>query len=405
VTLRDKIINLLLCSAAVAAVIAMVLRPEIAYDAAVEGLETWWGIVFPALMPFFIGAQILLGLGIVHAMGVILEPIMRPLFNVPGCGSFVLAMGLASGYPIGAVLTGNMRRDFMLNRYEAERLVSIANTADPLFMSGAVAVGIFHNPNVAALIMVAHYLSALANGLIVRFYAPNAPTSEPTPDARKGPVLYRAVGALLAARERDGRPLGTLLGDAVRKSFDTLILIGGLIILISVVINVLEATAAAAVLHYALGGVLSALHLSSELAGALTRGLFEITLGCQAVGTAPAALSDRLIITGAVIGWSGFSVHAQVAALLHDTDINILPYVCSRAVHALLAGLTTWLLLPLAPELDAHVAVLSPVLQASTIELGWFEIFTRSAVRFGITGAIAFGGGLAAHALGIAGRR
>ncbi len=404
-TLREKAINLLLCGAAVSAVVAMVLRPEIAFAAAVEGLRTWWDIVFPALMPFFIGAQILLGLGVVHGMGVLLEPVMRPLFNVPGCGSFVLAMGLASGYPIGAVLTGNMRRDGMLNRYEAERMVSIANTADPLFMSGAVAVGIFHSPGAAALIMIAHYLSALGNGLIVRFYAPGAPTTPREDDRGRGSVLRRALSALLAARERDGRPLGNILGDAVRRAFDTLVLIGGLIILLSVVINVLEATAIAGVMHSVIAGGLYIVNLSPELAGAVTRGLFEITLGCQAAGAASAALSDRLIITGAVIGWSGLSVHAQVAALLHDTDINILPYVCSRALHATLAGLFTWLLLPLAPDLDAHVAVIAPVLHANAVDLGWLEIFTRSAVRFCAAGTLLLAGSLVAHALGLTRRQ
>ena len=48
-------------------------------------------------------------LGVVHMMGVFLEPVMRPLFNVPGTGSFVMAMGLASGFPIGAILTAELR--------------------------------------------------------------------------------------------------------------------------------------------------------------------------------------------------------------------------------------------------------------------------------------------------------
>lgn len=79
--------------------LAMVRYPKEAFDASVAGLEVWWHIVFPALMLFFVFAQILVGLGVVHLMGVFLEPVMRPLFNVPGTGSFVMAMGLASGFP------------------------------------------------------------------------------------------------------------------------------------------------------------------------------------------------------------------------------------------------------------------------------------------------------------------
>lgn len=383
--LRDKVATLFLCALGVLVVLSMVLRPSIAYQAAVEGLETWWGIVFPALLPFFIGSQILLGLGVVHAMGVMLEPIMRPLFNVPGCGSFVLAMGLASGYPIGAVLTGNMRRDSMINKYEGERLVSAANTADPLFMSGAVAVGMFNNVTLAPLIMAAHYMSALLNGLIVRFYAPRAPRTE-APEAGHQPVHVRAIKALFRARAEDGRPLGSLLGDAVQKSINTLLIIGGFIILLSVVINVLESIPLADILGALITSALAAVGLSGELAPAALRGTFEITLGCQATAsTAAAPLADRLVLVGAVIAWSGLSVHAQVAALLHDTDINVVPYMTSRMIHGCLAGVITWLLLPYAPQLSTALGGVVPVLALPSSEAGiltWSLMLMNSTRRF-----------------------
>ncbi len=396
-----KFTTVILSLIAITIVLSMVLKPNVAYQAAIDGLEVWWGVVFPALLPFFIGAQILLGLGVVHAMGVILEPIMRPLFNIPGCGAFVLAMGLASGYPIGAVLTGNMRRDDMVNKYEGERLVSAANTADPLFMSGAVAIGMFENKSIAALIMIAHYIAALLNGLIVRFHAPGAPQTAYRP-SEKGSVFIRAIRALFEARERDGRPLGSILGDAVRKSIDTLLLIGGLIILLSVVISVLETTFLMGLFGAAFIQVLNLVNLSPELASALTRGTFEITLGCQAASIAPAHLADRLIITGAIIGWSGLSVHAQVAAILHDTDINVLPYVCSRLIHAILAGTVTWLLLPLAPSLGATLSGVAPVFALHPVQLSamsWLEIATASTHRFLAAWALLLGLGAAVCSL------
>ena len=130
---------------AVAITIAMLLFPEEAFDAALNGLSVWWNIVFPALLPFFIFSQVLIGLGVVHFLGILLEPVMRPVFNIPGTGSFVMAMGLASGFPIGAVLTGKLRQQQLCSKVEAERLISFVNTADPLFMFGAVAVGMLRH--------------------------------------------------------------------------------------------------------------------------------------------------------------------------------------------------------------------------------------------------------------------
>ena len=122
-----------LAAGATVLTVGMVLYPELAFQGALRGLRIWWFVVFPALLPFFIAGQILMGLGVVHFLGVLLERLMRPLFNVPGAGAFVVAMGLASGYPIGAVLTGKLVRDGTLHPAEGERLLGFCNTADPLF--------------------------------------------------------------------------------------------------------------------------------------------------------------------------------------------------------------------------------------------------------------------------------
>ena len=149
---------------------AIAAYPEESFRASFNGLKIWWNIVLPALLPFFIAAEIMMGLGVVHFMGTLLEPVMRPIFKVPGVGAFALAMGLASGYPIGAKITSELRRDNLCSQIEAERLISISNTADPLFMIGAVAVGMFGMPQLGITIAGAHYLSSLLLGLLMRYH-------------------------------------------------------------------------------------------------------------------------------------------------------------------------------------------------------------------------------------------
>jgi ABC-2 type transport system permease protein len=74
-------------------------------------------------VPFFVLSEILLGLGVVHFIGVLFTPLMRPLFNVPGEGAFVLSMGLAAGYPMDAVITSRFRKGGMCTQAEGERMV------------------------------------------------------------------------------------------------------------------------------------------------------------------------------------------------------------------------------------------------------------------------------------------
>ena len=56
------------------------------------------GSCIPFTFTVFIIAELLISIGVVKFIGVILEPLMRPLFRVPGIGGFVWAMGMASGF-------------------------------------------------------------------------------------------------------------------------------------------------------------------------------------------------------------------------------------------------------------------------------------------------------------------
>lgn len=332
---------------AVAITVSVVLYPKEAFEAALNGLSVWWDIVFPALLPFFIFSQVLIGLGVVHFLGVLLEPVMRPVFNIPGTGSFVMAMGLASGFPIGAVLTGKLRQEKLCDKVEAERLISFVNTADPLFMFGAVAVGMLNAPQTGFVIAAAHYLSSISVGLLMRFYKKTRlPIKKGRHSIKRQKNIFRqALEALITARQKDSRPIGRLLGDAIKESINTLLLVGGFIILFSVIIRMLDLVGLVSFLSIGFSHVLSLTGLDRSLSPAFISGLFEIDLGCQLAGTIPGvALTEKVIAVSAIIAWSGLSVHAQVASIVSNTDINIVPYICARVLHAVLAGLYCLLL-------------------------------------------------------------
>jgi len=325
--------------------LAVVRYPEDAFEASVEGLQLWFEVVLPALLPFFTLSEILMGLGVIHAVGVLLEPLMRPLFRIPGVGGFAVAMGLASGYPLGAKISGRIRRDGLCTREEGERLVSFANTADPLFMSGAVAVGMFGLPSLGATLVAAHYLSVLVVGLLMRYHAGGA--MGPGNLQPEGGLLRRAASSMLEARRRDARPFGELLRDAVRESIGSMLFIGGCIMMFSVLIRVLGDAGLIGTLAAAAGRLLPWAGLDPDLALALIKGAFEITIGAQEASQAAAPLLHRAMAASFITGWSGFSVHAQVAAMVHGTDIRIGPYLLARLGHGILAAAATGLLMPL----------------------------------------------------------
>lgn len=354
--------HLLPAAAAVLLTAALVVYSEESFQAGLAGLKLFLEIVFPSLLPFFVLSEVMLGLGVVHFLGTLFEPVMRPLFNVPGVGAFVLSMGLAAGYPMDAVITAKFRRNGLCTRVEGERLLAFTNTADPLFIFGAVAVGMFHAPALGTTLAAAHYLAALGVGLIFRFHRRNDPEAGSVkrpagpagPEAGGGAVaagpsrgalaLVRAYREMRRARAADGRPLGRLLGDAVVDSVRTLLMICGFIMFFAVAVRVLERSGLAAYLALPLAAAFRWLGLDPSLVPALFAGLLEIDIGTLEAAQAPAPGVHRAVVAGAVIAWSGLSVHGQVASVLGGTDIGMRPYLAARALHAVLAGLLTLLL-------------------------------------------------------------
>jgi len=330
--------------------IAIITYPDAAFEASLQGLKIWWEIIFPALLPFFITSEILLGFGVVHFMGELLEPLMKPLFNVPGVGAFVLAMGFASGYPMGAKLTTRLREQNMVTRAEGERLVAFTSTSDPLFLFGAIAVGFFHQVELGIFLAIVHYASSLLVGFIMRFHEiKNKEIGFRRISLKnEGNILTRAFRAMHRARIADQRKFGKLMGDAVMSSIQTLLMIGGFIIAFSVVLSILTQVEITTFLAYIIQITLTPLGISKDLTQSIIYGLFEVTNGAKNVSEASnyIPMVDKLAIVSAISAWSGISVHGQIAAILQKTDIRYKPFFIARVFHSAIAFFLTFLLYP-----------------------------------------------------------
>ncbi len=344
---KDALLSLLLALMVILIALSMILFPEPSFKAAERGLTVWWDVVLPALLPFFIAAELLMAMGIVHFMGVLMEPLMRPLFNVPGSGAFAMAMGIASGYPLGAALSARLRDDNMATKTEAERLMCFCNTSDPLFMTGAVAVGMFKRTDIATVIIASHYLSALTVGLTMKFWRRKTKPSPPMESEKQGFAVIRAFRAMRKAQRESKKAFGELLGDSVKRSINTLLMILGFIVLFSVIFEILTVLQVTKYLSIFISKVLPKSILPTALHEAIVSGLFEITIGTSLASQAEAPLIARVAVASGIIAWSGLSVHAQVAAVIQPSRLSVWPYSIARLCQALLAFIYTVLFMKL----------------------------------------------------------
>ncbi len=338
---KQDALSLVWLALALCFVLGMVLQPKIVYDGSINGLQAWWNIVFPSLLPFFIASEILMKLGLVRFMGALLEPVMRPLFNVPGAGAFVMVIGFTSGFPIGSMVTAKLRQQGLCSRVEAERLISFTNNSSPLFMLTAVAVGMFGRPDLGVVIAGSHYLANILLGLLLRFYRRHEPHANSLPPAAWS--LRQAFQVLLQQNPQERQPVGQLLGEAVASSVTKLLHIGGFIILFAVIIRLLSYAGVIDLLASWLGAVLIPMGLSPDILTALASGVFEMTIGTKLASEAAAPELQRLMAVAMILGWSGLSIHAQVASMIAKTDIRMGLFVVTRMAHGALAAFFTFL--------------------------------------------------------------
>ena len=329
----------------------MLFYPEAAYEGACRGLSTWATHLLPSLLPFFIVADLLLSMGFVRFLGILLEPVMRPLFRLPGEAGFALALGFTSGFPMGAILTSSLKEQKLCTSQEAARLAAFTSNSSPLFLLISVPISMLHRPELGGLLLAAHYLANLTIGILLRFLAPAEPAS-----IQPQHLFRTAVLEMRRYQITHRQPVGSILGQAVQKGIDSIVKIGGFVLLFSVLLSLFQKANILNLFERFFAGILTVMQISPQLSAALSAGLFEMTLGAQTASQCQASLLEQLMIISFILGWSGLSIQAQVSSILAGQNISSRLYCLCRPLQGFLAALYIPLLILFFPDiLSAHV--------------------------------------------------
>ena len=83
-------------------ILGIVSFPNESILAAKKGLSIWVNVLIPSLLPFIIGANLVVDLKVVDIIGYIINPFTKFIFNVSGKSALVFVISTVSGYPVGA---------------------------------------------------------------------------------------------------------------------------------------------------------------------------------------------------------------------------------------------------------------------------------------------------------------
>lgn len=297
-----------------------------------NGMLLWATSVVPSLLPFFIATEILNYTNIVSFLGRFLNKFMRPLFNVPGEGSFALIMGIISGYPVGAKIVSNFKKQGICTEVECERLLAFTNNSGPLFIIGTVGVSLFSSSSIGIKLFIAHFISCILVGFLFRWWKSSKRASSFSTVSTKSTVNYLSFSNL-----------GSVLSKSIQSAIQSIIVIGGFVVLFSVIISMLRSSRILFLFSTVLNPFLKLLNIPTVYSQGIITGIIEVTNGVKLVAINSNPIS--IILASFLLGFGGISVFLQVLSITSEAQISIKPYVLGKFLQACFSALIMYFLL------------------------------------------------------------
>lgn len=337
-SVRRKIVDFFSCIVILCVAAGLCIFPEEMVSSAKDGLYLCFNVIIPSLFPFFVISALVVRLGWAKKLGLLLSPLMKPLFNVGGACASALVLGFIGGYPVGAKTVIELYNSKACSKAEAERMLAFCNNSGPAFILGVVGAGIFASGRAGLLLYLAHALASVLIGIIFRKWGSSVSAVN---IIDKSTVTASFAPAFV---------------DSIKTSFSSVLNISGFVVFFTVFIKLLFLSGAMAFLTGGIGAIFSPLGLNAQWAETLITGLIELSSGVWSLRDAVYDVGVSMAMAAFMLGWAGLSVHCQVLSFIGDSGLTVKTYILGKLLHGLLSAGLTIILASFFP-LDQPVAV------------------------------------------------
>lgn len=258
-------------------ILILILDGKTALYGAQSGITLCIRTVIPSLFPFFLLSILLTGtLSGMHL------PVLRPitkLLGMPEGTEALLITGFLGGYPTGAQSVASAYHRQLINKQNANKLLSFCNNAGPAFLFGMVGP-MFSNRITPWILWFIHMGSALLAALLQPVYV-SAPVHLP----HKKTIS---------------------LPEAMTTSIFITATVCGWIILFRVILAFLDSWV---------------LWLFSPVVQVVIYGLLELSNGCCMLASVPSP-ELRFVLCSGMLAWGGFCVTLQTQSVTEGLSMG-----------------------------------------------------------------------------------
>jgi len=331
-----------------------IVFPQDMIAATKSGLNLWYTIIVPSLLPFLILSNLISTSALPYLFSKLFSPLMKFLFRLPGVSSIAIFLGMTGGYPIGAKTTVDLLKNNVISSNDANHMITFVNNSGPLFILGAIGIGLYKNPLIGLLLLLSHYISALFTGFIFRFSKKDTKNKTTT----FTPIHFEVIKL---------SKLSGALTETIKNSVQIIFVIGGFIIIFSIIFAILEKTGILLVFSKFLLP-----NVTQQTAYAILSGILEVTDGVNKIAALSIPLFQKLIITSILVSFAGFSIHLQTLSVLSNTKIHFFKYLLGKIIQSVFSGIITYLLLwktKFSTILTVSAATITPAYTESEINI------------------------------------
>ena len=322
--------------------ILLFLFPNASFEGAKKGLLLWFQIVLPTLLPFLIFSNLIFHLNITYTFSVFLYPILSKIMPISKDGCYPIAIGLLSGYPMGAKACSDMTSSNKITVFEGQFLLTFCNNASPMFLLNYVLLQSLHIQKNLPIFMGIFISSNLLCAYIYLFFHKSdfhiyksknkslySNSKHDSFHTIKENTKKEATPATFSNETSLSKPTYfEILDLSIMNGFEIITKIGGYIILFSLLSNLL----------------ITLLPINDFLKTILI-GILEITTGIQYIESSSLSYTTKLLLAMTLSSFGGLSSMAQTGSVLLNSPLKLFIYVKYKCLNALICCLLTFIYL------------------------------------------------------------
>lgn len=301
--MKKKYTSLLICTITLLFLIQFFIYTKEITNAFFDGTILFIKNLLPNIFLFFIISDILNNYNIINYLSLIFGNIFSKLFKVSKEGTFVFFMSMLSGFPGNSKFIKELLDNNRISEQDATKLLTFTHFSNPLFIISTIGINFLNDKKIGFIILISHFITNIIIGLLFR-------------------NIYKSENKILLKKESISLPFIPLLKTSIANTFNSLIVIYGIIIFFFILTTIININLKLDYFHQT-----------------LLNGFIEMTNGINMIKNLNFSIDIKAPLMTFFISFGGFSVHMQVMSMLSNYKINYFIYFIARLLHASISAL------------------------------------------------------------------